>query len=278
MQSPDFVPLGFEEDGNLQNLKDIEYAPDPRCLATLRLHQLSQKSQNLSSKNAPIPRTLNSRVSNLQDQVSECMKMYMATTIRKQRRVKNTDFETIFTESEPEKKERRNKNLKKELDRIRESDKYYSQKPPNQIQLAFPKDFNRKLDNELEDMRANYADVMGAQKLHFGERFEKICVDIEKMEQALQNIRCKNPKIVSKIAPVLSSMVVVNSGEIIEKIIDDLLLDEVANQTEIERLKEENQSLIEVKIKKNRIKTKMARCDMLGAWQLIETLESYKEA
>ena len=98
------------------------------------------------------------------------------------------------------------------------------------------------------------------------------------MEQALQNIRCKNPKIVSKIAPVLSSMVVVNSGEIIEKIIDDLLLDEVANQTEIERLKEENQSLIEVKIKKNRIKTKMARCDMLGAWQLIETLESYKEA
>ena len=49
------------------------------------------------------------------------------------------------------------------------------------------------------------------------------------MEQALQNVRCKDQKIVSKIAPVLSSMVVVNSGEIIEKIIDDLLLDEVSN-------------------------------------------------
>ena len=126
-------------------------------------------------------------------------------------------------------------------------------------------------------MRANYADVMESQKLHFGERFEKICIDLEKMESALQNIRCKDPKIVAKIAPVLSSMVVVNSGEIIEKIIDDLLLEEVSNQTEIERLKDENQNLIEVKIKKNRIKSKMARCDMLGAWQLIETLESYKD-
>jgi len=40
------------------------------------------------------------------------------------------------------------------------TDKYYSKKQPPKIQLSFPKDFNRKLDDLLGKMSEDYQEVL----------------------------------------------------------------------------------------------------------------------
>jgi hypothetical protein len=46
------------------------------------------------------------------------------------------------------------------LEQTRMTDKYYSKKQPNKIQLSFPKDFNRRLDDVLGKMSSDYQDVL----------------------------------------------------------------------------------------------------------------------
>jgi methanogenic corrinoid protein MtbC1 len=49
------------------------------------------------------------------------------------------------------------------------------------------------------------------------------------MESYVHNVKCKNPDVVVKMAPMLTSSIVVNVPEIIELLIDDLLQEEVLN-------------------------------------------------
>jgi len=49
------------------------------------------------------------------------------------------------------------------------------------------------------------------------------------MESYVHNIKCKNPDVVVKLAPILTSSIVVNVPEIVELLIDDLLEEEVIN-------------------------------------------------
>lgn len=43
------------------------------------------------------------------------------------------------------------------------TDKYYSKKQPSKIQLSFPKDFNRRLDDVLGKMSEDYQEVLQEQ-------------------------------------------------------------------------------------------------------------------
>lgn len=53
--------------------------------------------------------------------------------------------------------------------------------------------------------------------------------DVKNMESYVHNIKCKNPDVVVKMAPILTSSIVVNVPEIIELLIDDMLTEEVLN-------------------------------------------------
>jgi len=128
----------------------------------------------------------------------------------------------------------------------------------------------------LQQMQQEYAEVQEGQKLYFGERIKKIVIDIDKMEGHLQNMRCRDPEILAKLAPLLTSSYVVNSPEIIDMIIDDLIEEEVHVQNELEAITHETDEFIALKLKRNRLKAKLASTELIGAWQLVETLEQYK--
>jgi hypothetical protein len=59
------------------------------------------------------------------------------------------------------------------------------------------------------------------------------------------------------MAPVLTSAIVVNTPEIIEMLIDDLIAEEVLNCNLLEEIDKENQYLFETMLKKNRVKSKL---------------------
>jgi hypothetical protein len=109
------------------------------------------------------------------------------------------------------------------------TDKYYSKKQPPKIQLSFPKDFNRRLDDVLGKMSEDYQEVMEEQNATLQTKIERIYSDVKNMESYIHNVKCKNPDVVVKMAPVLTSSIVVNNPEIIELLIDDLLTEEVEN-------------------------------------------------
>lgn len=128
----------------------------------------------------------------------------------------------------------------------------------------------------LDRMKEDYNGVLQHQKIEFGEKFKKIFVDVQKMENYLKNVRCKNTDIVGRLAPIISSSVVVNSPEIIEAIIEEMIEEQIEVLNQIESIGEGNKLLVEQKIKKNRLKKKIKSYSLLGAWDLIEKLEGYK--
>lgn len=162
------------------------------------------------------------------------------------------------------------------LEQVRSNDKYYSKKPPNKIQLSFPKDFNLRLDEVLERMRDDYSDVLDGQNAQFRDKITSIFSNVESLKKYIDNVRCKNKDIVLKMAPTLTSSMIVNSPELIEMIIDDLVEEESINQTELEKIKNENQKYIEFMLKRNQLKKKIVNGTQLGAWRILEELEQYK--
>lgn len=156
------------------------------------------------------------------------------------------------------------------------TDKYYSKKQPSKIQLSFPKDFNRRLDDVLGKMSEDYQEVLQEQNATLQSKIERMYSDVKNMESYVHNIKCKNPDVVVKMAPILTSSIVVNVPEIIELLIDDMLTEEVINQNMLEEVDSENQTLIETKLKKNRVKSKLQSSTQYGVWHMIEKLEEYK--
>lgn len=116
------------------------------------------------------------------------------------------------------------------------TDAFYSNKPINKIQLSFPKDFNRQLDDLLGKMSEDYQGVISDQKETIQNKIERVFSDVKNMESYIHNIKCKQPDIVVKMAPILTSSIVVNVPELIELLIDDLLEEEVANQNLLEEI------------------------------------------
>lgn len=96
------------------------------------------------------------------------------------------------------------------------------------------------------------------------------------MQSYIHNIKCKNPDVVVKLAPILTSSIVVNVPEIIELLIDDLLEEEVQNLNYLEEIDKENQELVEMMVKKNKVKAKLQNSAQYGVWQMIESLEAVK--
>lgn len=168
------------------------------------------------------------------------------------------------------------KKIQSYLEDTRINNEYYSKKKPSQIQLSFPKDFNRRLDQVLDGMRDDYSDVLDGQKAQFRDKITNIFANVESIRKYIDNVKCKNPEIVLKMAPTLTSTIVVNSPELIEMIIDDLIEEESRNQTELEKISRANGEYIEVMLKKNRLKKKIMHGTQLGAWRLLEELEQYK--
>lgn len=156
------------------------------------------------------------------------------------------------------------------------TDKYYSNRAPDRIQLSFPKDFNRRLDDLLGKMSKDYQDVMEEQGKTLQSKVEVIYSDVKNMESYIHNIKCKNPDVVVKLAPILTSSIVVNVPEIVELLIDDLLEEEVINLNLLEQIDQENEQLVETMVKKNRVKAKLQNSAQYGVWQMIETLEGVK--
>jgi len=126
-------------------------------------------------------------------------------------------------------------------------------------------------------MQQDYSQVLDGQNALFRDKITKMFTDVDSMKNYLDNIRCKNSEIVMKMAPFLTSELVVNSPELIELIIDDIVEDEVNNQTFLERIKGENREYIEYQIKRNKVKKMVAGSSQLGVWQMVEKLEEYKD-
>ena len=125
-------------------------------------------------------------------------------------------------------------------------------------------------------MQKDYAGVMESQKQEVNDKVTRIFRKVEETTSYLNNLKCKNPEIVMKMAPMMTSELVVYAPDIIELIIDDLIEDEVLVQNELERVTYTNQALIEAQLKKNRVKRMIRSGAQLGAWGIIEQLERFK--
>lgn len=140
---------------------------------------------------------------------------------------------------------------------MRLTDKYYSNRVPDKIQLSFPQDFNRRLDDLLGKMSEDYQDVMQEQDRNLRQKLEVVYSDVKNMQSYIHNVKCKNPDVVVKLAPILTSSIVVNVPELVELLIEDLLEEEVLNLNLLEEIDQENQQLVETMVKKNRVKAKI---------------------
>ena len=118
---------------------------------------------------------------------------------------------------------------------------------------------------------------MEGQNALFRDKIIKMFSDVESMKNYLDNIKCKNSEIVRKMAPTLTSELVVYSPELVEAIVEDLIEEEVANQNILERLKGENQEYIDYQMKRTRVKSKIKNSSQVGVWQMLEKLEEYKD-
>ena len=123
---------------------------------------------------------------------------------------------------------------------MRLTDKYYSHRAPDRIQLSFPKDFNRRLDDLLGKMSDDYQDVMEEQERNLRQKIDVVYSDVKNMQSYIHNIKCKNPDVVVKLAPILTSSIVVNVPELVELLIDDMLEEEVHNLNLLEEIDQEN--------------------------------------
>lgn len=126
-------------------------------------------------------------------------------------------------------------------------------------------------------MRDDYSDVLDGQKAQFRDKITSIFTNVESIKKYLDNVKCKNQEIVLKMAPTLTSTMIVNSPELVEMIIDDLVEEESINQTHLEKIKNENQKYIEYMLKKNQLRKKIVNGTQLGAWRVLEELEQYKQ-
>ena len=144
------------------------------------------------------------------------------------------------------------------------------------MQLSFPPDFNRRLDDLLGKMSEDYQDVMAEQGKTLQDKIEVIYSDVKNMKSYIHNVKCRNPDFVVKMAPILTSSIVVNVPEIVELLIDDLLEEEVQNLNLLENIDQENEQLVETMLKKNRVKSKIQNSAQYGVWQMIENLENIK--
>lgn len=77
------------------------------------------------------------------------------------------------------------------------------------------------------------------------------------MQSYIHNIKCRNPDVVVKLAPILTSSIVVNVPELIELLIGDMLEKEVQNLNLLEQVDQENEQLVETMLKKNKVKARL---------------------
>lgn len=117
---------------------------------------------------------------------------------------------------------------------------------------------------------------MEEQERNLRQKIDVVYSDVKNMQSYIHNIKCKNPDVVVKLAPILTSSIVVNVPELVELLIDDLLEEEVHNLNLLEEIDQENSQLVETMIKKNRVKTKIQNSAQYGVWQMIESLETVK--
>lgn len=165
--------------------------------------------------------------------------------------------------------------LKLKLEEARHHGKDYDREQ-EKILLKLPKNFNTQLDDMLSKMQADYADVMAAQEKYTIDRFNKVALNLEKIDSELQNVRCENLDIVDKLSSGLMSAFTMNADDLVELLVEDLLEEQVDYLNQMENLHRENQYLIEINLKKNRLKQKLAENDNMHAWRIIEQLEEYK--
>lgn len=125
-------------------------------------------------------------------------------------------------------------------------------------------------------MRDDYSDILDGQNAQFRDKITSIFANVDSIKKYIDNVKCKDKEIVVKMAPTLTSFIVVNSPELIEMIIDDLIEEETVNQTELEKVSQANKEYIEMMLKKNRLKKKIMHGTQYGAWRLLEELEQYK--
>lgn len=152
------------------------------------------------------------------------------------------------------------------------------------IMLRFPKNFNVKLDDMLVSMQQDYAGVLEQQKKYTVDKLNKISLNVEKITQDLNNLKCKNSDIVAKLSSGMMTAYVMNADDLTELLLEDMLdelvwasLTQVEYLNAMESIKTSNSDLIEANLKKNRLKTRMAASQALGVWQLVEKLEEYKD-
>ena len=168
------------------------------------------------------------------------------------------------------------KRLKERLEEANTSAKEYK-KEEEKIMLRFPKNFHARLDDILGEMRQDYEGVLEAQNQYTVDKLNRIALNLDKIEQDITNQhRCRNYGIIEKLAPSLTVAFAANTDDVVEMLVDELLEDLVDYLNEMENLNKEGQDLIEARLKKNRLKKRLADNHMLHAWSLIEKLEGYK--
>jgi len=76
--------------------REIGYAPTTASLANLRLKTLNDRSRRLESQGSTSNSSISSYLETLQNQIKDCAKQYKLKNIEQQKRMKNSEFETIF--------------------------------------------------------------------------------------------------------------------------------------------------------------------------------------
>ena len=168
------------------------------------------------------------------------------------------------------------KRLREELEEVKEKTETYDRER-EKILLRFPKNFSCKLDDMLEDMQKEYAEVMQVQDRLVKDRLNKIALNVEAVSKDVDStLVCKNPRLLEYFAPSVMAGFACASEDIVELLVDDLVEELIDYMNEMENLEKDGRELIEVQIKKNRLRQRLAENHHLHAWGIIEKLEEYK--
>ncbi len=209
---------------------------------------------------------------------SDYYKLMALQTIQKKKQVTAQDYKTIFDDHDPtERARRQQQRLKGQLEEAHtEKDNLYDRER-EKILLRFPRDFHLKQEDMLKEMQQDYADVLQLQQKSVAGKLAGLLVDVEQLSHELDGLKCKNLEVIQKLSPGMMAGFALNAPEILELILDDLLLDTVHHLNQIESCTLENAALIEVGLKKNRLKQRLAASSMMNVWKIVEALETYKD-
>lgn len=265
--------LDFEDDNKMMD--NI-----PQLKVYGRMKELDEMSSRMGVEKRVGDPYLTSRVGGMVRECGDYYNMMMMDTIKKRREVKTDDYLTIFDEDRSaqmeEERKRKLGRLRADLEEAKEAEGNVYDREGEKIALKFPKDFFFRQEDLMKQMQDEYRDVMDVQNKYIMERVNRMMVDVDSVTTDMNGVRCHNVEMIERMSKGLMVGYMMNRNDLVEMIVDDMVEELVHKMNEIESIKRDNEELIEMQVKKNELKKRMAGAKMMNVWNIIERLEDYK--